>query len=66
MNNGAEITEERKKAAAKAIKDVPYARLLGFELIDLSANTAKFKTRNARRTASALRSSARRRDGFFD
>ncbi len=38
-----EVTAEQKSKAAKAIKDVPYARLLGFELVDLSANTAKLK-----------------------
>ncbi len=42
-NKGIEITAEQKSKAAKAIKDVPYARLLGFELVDLSANTAKVK-----------------------
>lgn len=43
MNDGAEITEEHKKAAAAAIKNVPFARLLGFELVDLSAGAAKIK-----------------------
>lgn len=38
-----EITEKQKSKAAKAIKDVPFARLLGFELVDLSANTAVIK-----------------------
>ncbi len=38
-----EVTAEQKSKAAKAIEDVPYARLLGFELVDLSANTAKLK-----------------------
>ena len=38
-----EVTAEQRSKAAKAIKDVPYARLLGFELVDLSANTAKVK-----------------------
>ncbi|MEP7037804.1 MAG: PaaI family thioesterase [Acidobacteriota bacterium] len=42
-NKGIEITAEQKSKAAKAIKDVPYARLLGFELVDLSANVAKLK-----------------------
>ncbi len=38
-----EITEEFKRQAAEALKNVPYARLLGFELVDLSANQAKVK-----------------------
>ena len=42
-NKSVEITEEQKKRAAEAIKNVPFARLLGFELVDLSAKTAKIK-----------------------
>ncbi|MBA2493194.1 MAG: PaaI family thioesterase [Acidobacteria bacterium] len=38
-----EITEADKQKAAESLKTVPYARLLGFELIDLSANQAKIK-----------------------
>ncbi|CAN5664974.1 PaaI family thioesterase [soil metagenome] len=38
-----EITEAHKQKAAEAIKDVPFARLLGFELVDLSANKATIK-----------------------
>lgn len=38
-----EITETHKKIAAESIKNVPYARLLGFELVDLRANEAKIK-----------------------
>ena len=38
-----EITEAHKKSAAESLKTVPYARLLGFELIDLKANEAKIK-----------------------
>lgn len=37
------ITEAHKKIAAESIKNVPYARLLGFELVDISANEAKIK-----------------------
>lgn len=38
-----EITDAHKQMAAESIKNVPYARLLGFELVDLSANEAKIK-----------------------
>jgi acyl-CoA thioesterase len=38
-----EITEAHKQQAAEAIKRVPYARLLGFELADLSAGVATLK-----------------------
>ena len=38
-----EITKAHKQAAAESLKNVPYARLLGFELVDLSANEAKIR-----------------------
>ena len=38
-----EITEADKQAAAESLRNVPYARLLGFELVDLSANEAKIR-----------------------
>ncbi len=38
-----EITKEQKQEAAESLKIVPYAHLLGFELVDLSANEAKIK-----------------------
>ncbi len=40
-----EITDTHKQEAAESLKTVPYARLLGFELVDLSANEAKIKLR---------------------
>lgn len=40
MSEAKEITEAQKRKAAEAIKRVPYARLLGFELVDLSAGEA--------------------------
>ena len=38
-----EITEEQKQAAAESLRTVPYGRLLGFELVEISANEAKIK-----------------------
>ena len=38
-----EITEAHKQAAAESLKNVPFARLLGFELVDLSTNEAKIR-----------------------
>ena len=38
-----EITEQQKQEAAESLRTVPYGRLLGFELVDLSANEAKIK-----------------------
>jgi uncharacterized protein (TIGR00369 family) len=41
--NVKEITDEQKKRAADAIKIVPYARLLGFEFVDLKYGEAILK-----------------------
>lgn len=38
-----EISEADKRKAAEFVKNVPYARLLGFELADLSAGEATIK-----------------------
>ncbi len=38
-----EITEAHKQKAAEIIKTIPYSRLLGFELADLSAGVATIK-----------------------
>ncbi len=40
-----EITEAHKQSASESLKSVPYARLLGFELVDLCAKEAKIKLR---------------------
>ncbi len=37
------ITEEYKQKAAEKIKDIPYPRLLGFELVDLKFGEATLK-----------------------
>ncbi len=38
-----EITEKHRQKAADALKNVPFARLLGLELVDLKANEARIK-----------------------
>jgi len=38
-----EITEAHKQRAAESLKNVPFARLLGLEFVDLSAGQAKIK-----------------------
>lgn len=43
MSEAKVITEAQKQKAADAIKRVPFARLLGFELVDLSAGEASVK-----------------------
>jgi acyl-CoA thioesterase len=43
MSEPKKITEEQKQKAAEAIRAVPFARLLGFELVDLSAGKAVIK-----------------------
>jgi len=43
MSEVKEITEAQKQMAAEAIKRVPFARLLGFELVDLSTGEAIIK-----------------------
>ena len=43
--NKMEITDAHRQLAAESLKNVPYARLLGFELVDLSQNEAKLKLR---------------------
>jgi uncharacterized protein (TIGR00369 family) len=43
MNEAKEITEAQKQRAAEAIRQVPFARLLGFELVDLNAGEAVIK-----------------------
>jgi acyl-CoA thioesterase len=43
MNEAKEITEAQKQRAAQAIRQVPFARLLGFELVDLNAGEAVIK-----------------------
>lgn len=43
MSEAKEITEVQKQKAADAIKRVPFARLLGFELVDLRAGEAVIK-----------------------
>jgi len=39
------IIEERKQRAAESIKQIPYPRLLGFELIDLKFGEATLKVK---------------------
>ncbi len=39
------ITEEQKQKAAEKIKDIPYPRLLGFELVDLKYGEATLKVK---------------------
>lgn len=37
------ITEERKQRAAKALRDLPFAKLIGMELVDIRPNEAVLK-----------------------
>ena len=39
------ITEEQKQKAAEKIKEIPYPRLLGFELVDLKFGEATLKVK---------------------
>ena len=38
-----EITEERKQRAAKSLNELPFARLIGMELVDIRPNEAVIK-----------------------
>lgn len=43
MNDSSEITEERKKYAAASLHNLPFAKLIGMELVEIRPNEAVIK-----------------------